>query len=128
METSLVAVSLQGGGADKQSAASAIHSLVQRLRQTEPDGRIVLNLPVSAHDLPGDMTLENNDRIIVPARVETVGVFGAVYRPASFSLLGQPPMTVRTMSTAPAGPRGWPTRARSSWCAPRRCDPATGAR
>jgi protein involved in polysaccharide export with SLBB domain len=105
METSLVAVSLQGGGADKQSAASAIHSLVQRLRQTEPDGRIVLNLPVSAHDLPGDMTLENNDRIIVPARVETVGVFGAVYRPASFSLLGQPPMTVKDYVNRAGGPQ-----------------------
>lgn len=105
METSLVAVSLQAGGADKQSAASAIHSLVQRLRQTEPDGRIVLNLPVSAHDLPGDITLENNDRIIVPARVETVGVFGAVYRPASFSLLGQPPMTVKDYVDRAGGPQ-----------------------
>lgn len=103
METSLVAVSLQGGGADK--AAPAIHSLVQRLRQTEPDGRIVLNLPVDAHDLPGSMALENNDRIIVPARVETVGVFGAVYRPASFSLLGQPPMTVKDYVNRAGGPQ-----------------------
>ncbi|MDE1914935.1 MAG: SLBB domain-containing protein [Sphingomonadales bacterium] len=96
METSLVATALaSGGGKDGNSAADGVHQLVQRLRQTEPDGRLVMNLPVNARSLPGDMTLENNDRIVVPALIDTVGVFGAVYRPASFSLLGEPPHTVK---------------------------------
>lgn len=94
METSLVSSALAAAG-DKQAQVAAVHTLVQRLRQTEPDGRLVLNLPVGAQGLPGDMTLENNDHILIPARIDTVGVFGAVYRPASFSLHGEPPQTVR---------------------------------
>lgn len=104
METSLVATSLASGGG-KQDTTNAIHSLVQRLRQTEPDGRLVMSLPLNASRLPGTMTLENNDSIIVPARIDTVGVFGSVYRPASFSLIGEPPHTVKDYVERAGGPQ-----------------------
>lgn len=104
METSMVATALAANGG-KAETTVAIHQLVQRLRQAEPDGRLVLNLPVSAQTLPGEMALENDDRIVVPARIDTVGVFGSVYRPASFSLLGEPPRTVKDYIDRAGGPQ-----------------------
>ncbi|MDZ3833301.1 MAG: SLBB domain-containing protein [Sphingopyxis sp.] len=62
-----------------------IENIVGQLRKREPDGRLVFNLPVDAASLPGDLILENNDVIHVPARPVTIGVFGAVPSPASFS-------------------------------------------
>jgi len=62
-----------------------VHSIVDQLRQREPDGRLVFDLPVTATALPDDLVLENNDSIYVPPRPVTVGVFGAVPSPASFA-------------------------------------------
>ena len=62
-----------------------INSIVDQLRRREPDGRLVFDLPVDAASLPGDLILENNDIVHVPARPVTVGVFGAVPSPASFA-------------------------------------------
>lgn len=62
-----------------------IRSVVDQMGQREPTGRLVFDLPVNATDLPGDLILENNDTIMVPARPVTVGVFGAVPTPASFA-------------------------------------------
>jgi protein involved in polysaccharide export with SLBB domain len=104
METSMVATALAANGG-KAETTVAIHQLIQRLRGAEPDGRLVLNLPVTAQTLPGEMTLENDDRIVVPARIDTVGVFGSVYRPASFSLLGEPPRTVKDYIDRAGGPQ-----------------------
>lgn len=104
METSMVAAALAANGG-KAETTVAIHQLIQRLRGAEPDGRLVLNLPVTAQTLPGEMTLENDDRIVVPARIDTVGVFGSVYRPASFSLLGEPPRTVKDYIDRAGGPQ-----------------------
>jgi len=69
---------------DREAQIRAGRELLDKLRRTEPDGRLVLDLPYSATNLPGHIVLENNDRIVVPPRIDTVGVFGAVYRPASF--------------------------------------------
>jgi protein involved in polysaccharide export with SLBB domain len=55
----------------------------------EPDGRLVLELPYTATALSGDLVLENNDRIYVPPRIDTVGVFGAVYHPSAFLIGGR---------------------------------------
>ncbi len=63
---------------------AAAKALLEKMRLAEPDGRLVLELPVTSSTLPGNLILENNDRIVIPPRVDTVGVFGAVYRPASF--------------------------------------------
>ncbi len=54
------------------------------LRQREPDGRLVLNLNYNAPALPSGLALEDNDRITIPPRPTTVGVFGAVFQPGSF--------------------------------------------
>jgi polysaccharide export outer membrane protein len=66
------------------AALAAVQSVVSQLRAREPDGRLVLDLPVAARGLPGDVVLENNDSIHIPAEPVTVGVFGAVPNPASF--------------------------------------------
>jgi protein involved in polysaccharide export with SLBB domain len=51
-----------------------------------------MEISPAANTLPGNILLENNDTIYVPPRLTTVGVFGAVYRPASFLLNeGRPP-------------------------------------
>lgn len=62
-----------------------IRSIVAQLRTREPSGRLVVDMPVNATTLPGDLVLENNDAIYVPPRPVTVGVFGAVPSPASFA-------------------------------------------
>jgi protein involved in polysaccharide export with SLBB domain len=50
------------------------------------------------------MILENNDRIVVPPRPTTVGVFGAVYRPASFALNEARPQRVGEYIERAGGP------------------------
>lgn len=81
----------------EQAAAqtAAGRTLLERLRQQQPDGRIVLPIQPDGSGLPSSLALENNDAIIVPPRSSTVGVFGAVYRPASFLIEGQRPQRVR---------------------------------
>lgn len=71
---------------DREAQLASARALLQRMRTAEPDGRLVMNITPTATSLPETVVLENNDRIIVPPRVDTVGVFGAVYRPASFLL------------------------------------------
>jgi polysaccharide export outer membrane protein len=80
-----------------QAAAqvSAGRELVARMRQAQPDGRMVLPIRPDGSGLPGNLTLENSDTIVVPPRPITVGVFGAVYRPASFLIDETKPMRVR---------------------------------
>jgi protein involved in polysaccharide export with SLBB domain len=70
--------------AQRQLAAAT--DVVRRLRAAQPNGRVVLPIAYAAPSLPGDIVLENNDAIHIPPRPTTVGVFGAVYRPASFLL------------------------------------------
>jgi protein involved in polysaccharide export with SLBB domain len=67
-----------------QSSAQDALAAIQRLRDTKPDGRIVLDLPYGSRDLPVRFTLEDGDHIHIPAQPTTVGVFGAVYAPGSF--------------------------------------------
>ncbi len=70
---------------DRATARSqASLSIIDRLKARKPDGRLVLALAPDATSLPGDLALENNDRIYVPPRPKTVGVFGAVYETGSF--------------------------------------------
>lgn len=74
--------------ADRQSQIAGARAVLDRLKQSEPDGRVVLPIAYADTALPGSILMENNDAIYVPARPTTVGVFGAVYRPASFMLGG----------------------------------------
>ena len=100
LEVSLAASPLnadQSLDANERSAQLAgARAVLQRLRGTEPDGRVVLNITETAATLPTDLVLENNDRIVVPPRPTTVGVFGAVYRPASFLMDGTKPERVES--------------------------------
>lgn len=78
-----------------------IQSVVGQLRQREPNGRLVFDLPVDATALPGDLILENNDTIQIPPRPVTVGVFGAVASPASFAY--RPGVTIGDFVAAAGG-------------------------
>lgn len=90
LEISLAATPIVGDQlidpATRASQLAAAQTVLARLRRSEPDGRMVLDIPPTSTALTVDFALENNDRIVVPARPSTVGVFGAVYRPASFFL------------------------------------------
>ena len=70
--------------AGSQAARSAANDrLIARLRALRPSGRIVLDMPATATDLP-DLALEDGDRIFIPARPNTVGVFGSVFNAATY--------------------------------------------
>lgn len=73
--------------ADEASAqnarAQSSSRLIERLRAVRPTGRIVLQLASTAASLP-NLALEDGDRLLVPARPTTVGVFGSVYNGGSF--------------------------------------------
>lgn len=88
LEVSLAAApltsSFNSNAGERNAQIAAAQAVLEKLRQTEPDGRMVLDLAPGTTTLPGHFVLENNDRIVVPPRPTTVGVFGAVYRPASF--------------------------------------------
>jgi protein involved in polysaccharide export with SLBB domain len=78
----LTSSGLNPGEESRQLAAA--QAVLARLREAEPDGRLVLDLRPESRTLPEDVLLENSDRIVVPPRPSAVGVFGAVYQPASF--------------------------------------------
>ena len=92
MQVSLAAAPLTGDtlqdAGQRQAQLTAARSFLDQLRSKQPDGRLVLNIADVTSPLPVDLPVENNDHIVVPPRVATVGVFGAVYRPASFLLEG----------------------------------------
>lgn len=92
LEISLAAAPLTSGqtldAGERANQLSGARSVLDRMREAEPDGRVVLDLPPEAVSFPSELVLENNDRIVIPPRATTVGVFGAVYRPASFFLSG----------------------------------------
>jgi protein involved in polysaccharide export with SLBB domain len=60
-------------------------TLLTRLRQIRPVGRIVLELPENARaeDLP-ELPLEDGDRFVIPPPPSMVSVFGSVYSERSF--------------------------------------------
>lgn len=91
--------------ADRAAQLAGARETLDRLREAEPDGRVVLDVRPDSVALPGSTLLENNDQIFVPPFATTVGVFGAVYRPASFLLTpGQRPMRVRDYLYRAGGP------------------------
>lgn len=69
--------------ATQQARTASTQRLIERLRALRPTGRIVLQLAPSATDLP-DLALEDGDRIFVPSRPTTVGVFGSVFNAATY--------------------------------------------
>ncbi|UXH77620.1 SLBB domain-containing protein [Roseateles amylovorans] len=65
--------------------ASGATRLIERLRAVRPTGRIVLQLEADARELPA-LTVEDGDRLLIPARPNTVGVFGSVFNGGSYLL------------------------------------------
>lgn len=65
------------------ASENANSRLLERLRQLRPTGRVVLPLTPDANALP-DMVLEDSDRITIPSRGSSVGVFGSVFNTGSF--------------------------------------------
>jgi protein involved in polysaccharide export with SLBB domain len=57
--------------------------LLNALRALRPSGRIVLQLHPESRDLP-PLALEDGDRLFVPPRPTTVGVFGSVFNGGSY--------------------------------------------
>ena len=91
--------------AEREMELSSARQVLDRLRMAEPDGRVVMQIGPAATSLPDHIMLENNDAIIVPVRASTVGVFGAVYRPASFLLDEQRrPLKVKEYVDKAGGP------------------------
>ena len=100
LELSLAAAPLNANSSvsepERNGQIASARAVLERLRQAEPDGRVVLPLAPTATNIPGSILLENNDAIFVPPTPTTAGVFGAVYRPASFLVgNGNPSQKVR---------------------------------
>ena len=57
--------------------------LVERLRAVKPSGRVVLQMQPEGGQLP-ELALEDGDRLYVPPRPTTVGVFGSVFNAGSY--------------------------------------------
>ena len=69
--------------AAQTARASATNRLVERLRAIRPNGRVVLRINPSEPGLP-ELALEDGDRLYIPPRPTTVGVFGSVFNAGSF--------------------------------------------
>lgn len=111
LELSLASAPVTAASSASQDAARqelelrSARNFLEELKRAEPDGRVVMPISPSATSLPSGVVLENNDAIIVPAMPSTVGVFGAVYRPASFLLdRGQRAKKVKDYLAMAGGP------------------------
>ena len=65
------------------SRGTANTRLIERLRAIKPSGRVVLQLTPDSRELP-DLALEDGDRIFVPPKPTSVGVFGSVFNGGSY--------------------------------------------
>lgn len=65
------------------STNAANNRLIAQLRSLKPTGRIVLQLTPTSTALP-ELVLEDGDRMNIPARPNTVGVFGSVFSTGSY--------------------------------------------
>ncbi len=87
VEFSRAASGQRVASADEAAAQTARETattrLIERLRNLRPSGRIVLQVAPNASALP-DLPLEEGDRLFVPPRPTTIGVFGSVYNAGSF--------------------------------------------
>jgi len=67
------------------ASVSSGNRLIERLKAVQPSGRIVLQLAPDANELPA-LPLEDGDRLLIPARPSTVGIFGSVFNSGSYLL------------------------------------------
>jgi protein involved in polysaccharide export with SLBB domain len=109
LELSLASAPLRSSGLTDANAQAAqlasARAVLDRLKQVEPDGRIVFDFAPETTALPTDFAVENNDHIIVPPRPVTVGVFGSVYQPASFVYDAAKPQRISDYIARAGGPQ-----------------------
>jgi protein involved in polysaccharide export with SLBB domain len=84
--TQRVATGEESSSLAARSAASS--RLVERLRALRPSGRVVLQLTPQSTELPA-LLLEDGDRLSVPAKPTSIGVFGSVFNSGSYLYLQQ---------------------------------------
>jgi protein involved in polysaccharide export with SLBB domain len=96
-QKALTADEANAQGARVQSS----NRLIDRLRAVKPTGRIVLQTAPNAVSLP-ELAVEDGDRLVVPARPTTVGVFGSVFNGGSFVF--RPDASVEDMLRLAGGP------------------------
>ena len=78
----------RGGSASEEAAAqqakdTANNRLLASLQALRPSGRVVLQLEPESRELPL-LTLEDGDRLTIPPRPSSVGVFGSVFNGGSY--------------------------------------------
>ncbi len=83
------------------ASAQANQRLLDRLRQIQPNGRVVLQLTPSSTSLP-DLPLEDGDTLTIPQRGSSVGIFGSVFNAGSFVF--QPEHTTQQYLALAGGP------------------------
>ncbi len=69
--------------AAQAARATSATRLVERMRAVKPTGRVVLQLAPDSKELP-TLTLEDGDRLYIPPRPTSVGVFGSVFSGGSY--------------------------------------------
>jgi protein involved in polysaccharide export with SLBB domain len=69
---------------NQQANEAAARQLLARLRARRPEGRLVLDVTPDSGTLPA-LALEDGDRLRLPARSRSVGVFGSVFNAGSFA-------------------------------------------
>lgn len=76
---------VSGGGTNVGVVLQQQQAFIDKLRQIEPSGRVVLNLKdggAKESDLP-DIILENGDTVYIPPMPSTIDVIGQVYNQSS---------------------------------------------
>lgn len=71
----------------QSSRDSANARLLASLRAIKPTGRVVLQLQPTSRDLPA-LAIEDGDRLYIPPRPTSVGVFGSVFNAGSYLYSG----------------------------------------
>lgn len=69
--------------ADQRQQLEAGQRLIAKMRELHPSGRIVLETKPDDLSLP-PLTLEDGDRLVIPPRPTTVGVYGSVFNQGSY--------------------------------------------
>jgi len=79
--------SQRASNAEEAASASARDTanarLLRALRAQKPNGRIVLQLDPQTRGLP-PLALEDGDRLMIPAKPTSIGVFGSVFNAGSY--------------------------------------------
>jgi protein involved in polysaccharide export with SLBB domain len=68
---------------ENPSQVKAYSRIIERLRQVQPVGRVVLQMKPSDKELP-TVALEDGDRLYVPTRAQSVSVYGSVFNTGSY--------------------------------------------